>query len=227
MHKQDGSAQVSSRLRTPDLQPIFDHVSGVNNDSAVLKNGNYFLITNTDGLIGAGNNASRFGLYGNDTRFLSQWDVKLNGQTPSVLDGSVEKGYAGQFIYTNKAATDLAADAVSLHRDVVINNDTVSERLKLHNNTDAPQTVHLTVGTGSDFADMFEVRGWQRNERGQINEPIVSPDSGRIILSYKGLDGATVSTDISARGNGAERPSAQTVCTSPSRCRPMQSIVWS
>ncbi|CAN5499333.1 hypothetical protein BH10CYA1_BH10CYA1_61750 [soil metagenome] len=203
-----GVVKIGAGLKTPDVQPLFDHVSGVDNDSLVIKNGNTFMITNTEGRITSGDNIARFGVYNSDQRFLSNLDVRINGVEPKFQTASVDQAYAAKFQYTNAEATNLPADTVKLTRDVVINGEKVTERLNLQNTTDQPQSVHLTVGYGSDFADMFEVRGWLRNQRGVSNAPIVSPESGRVLLSHKGLDGETVHTEIGV--NGKDSPTQVT-----------------
>ncbi|HEY9712562.1 MAG TPA: glycogen debranching N-terminal domain-containing protein, partial [Chroococcales cyanobacterium] len=196
-----GIPQNGANLATPDLQPLFDHVSGVDNDSLVLKNNNYFMVMNPEGAItgNQGDAMSRFGLYGNDMRFLSNWDLKVNGQSPEFQAADLSKGYAGKFDYQ---PAESVAGGVSLSRDIVINNG-VGERLTVQNNTDMPQTVHLSYGFGSDFRDMFEVRGWQRAQRGETFAPVVSADGGKVLLSYNGLDGSTYSTEVGVNGNGA------------------------
>ncbi len=205
---EQGKPKIGADLKTPDVQPLFDHVSGVDNDSLVIKNGNTFMITNTEGRITSGDNIARFGVYNSDQRFLSNLDVRINGVEPKFQSASVDQAYAAKFQYNNAEATNLPADTVKLTRDVVINGEKVTEQLDLKNTTDLPQTVHLTVGYGSDFADMFEVRGWMRSQRGLTNEPIVSPESGKVLLSHKGLDGETVHTEIGV--NGKDNPTQVT-----------------
>ncbi len=193
--EQDKPAQ-GARLQTTDVQPLFDHISGVNNDSLVIKNGNTYVITDTEGRIRSAERTSRFGIYNNDQRFLSNFDIRLNGVEPKFERASVDKAYAARFEYTNSEAPQLAANSVKVTRDLVINADKVTERLDLKNTTDRPQSVQLRVGYGADFADMFEVRGMVRAEHGTSSEPIISANSKNIRLSHKGLDGQTVQTDI-------------------------------
>jgi glycogen debranching enzyme len=200
-----GLPKQGANLKTHDIQPIFDHVSGVDNDSLVIKNGNTFMITNTEGRIAGGDTTTRFGIYNSDQRFLSDLDVRLNGVQPKFESASVDQAYAAQFKYSNAEATNLPADTVQLTRDVVINGEKVTEKLNLANASNDSQTVHLTVGYKSDFADMFEVRGWKRTQFGDSNSPIVSPGNSSVLLSHTGLDGQIVHTEIgiNAKGNPA------------------------
>ena len=55
--------------------------------------------------------------------------------------------------------------------------------------------VELTLG--SDFADIFEIRGWKREKRGQFFK--ARRERKRLILSYQGLDGATVYSNVHFR----------------------------
>src|SRR4030095_16339690 len=46
----------------------------------------------------------------------------------------------------------------------------------------------------ADFADIFEIRGWKREKRGQYFAP--QPNRNSIAFAYQGLDGATIHTSI-------------------------------
>src|SRR5437763_12932431 len=70
-----------------------------------------------------------------------------------------------------------------------------SERIALSNH--GAQEVHLTLSLAfaSDFADIFEVRGIRRKQRGQAWSRMLR--AGSVVLSYNGLDGSLRETALS------------------------------
>src|SRR6266567_2926320 len=57
-----------------------------------------------------------------------------------------------------------------------------------------PISIHLAVGFGNDFADLFEVRGKRRQRRGKSR--CLAVDAGEVLLHYKGLDNELRSTRV-------------------------------
>jgi hypothetical protein len=49
---------------------------------------------------------------------------------------------------------------------------------------------------GADFADIFEVRGEKREQRGLLHEPQLDTRSGKVVLEYEGLDGVVRRTIV-------------------------------
>ncbi len=66
----------------------------------VIKNGKYFAILSETGALPPSSPYGN-GLYKDDTRYLSCWDISLNGQDTVLLLGDCQKGYAGTFNYAN------------------------------------------------------------------------------------------------------------------------------
>jgi glycogen debranching enzyme len=54
--------------------------------------------------------------------------------------------------------------------------------------------VRITIEFDADFRDIFEVRGMDRERRGQLQSPRV--ERNQVVMSYLGLDGATRTTSI-------------------------------
>src|SRR5262249_5014477 len=57
-----------------------------------------------------------------------------------------------------------------------------------------PLAVPLSLSFAADFADIFEVRGIRRQQRGRYLEPETGPDC--VVLGYEGLDGLIRRTRI-------------------------------
>jgi glycogen debranching enzyme len=204
----------TSSLQLPkyeiDTRPLCQGMPFLLTDAAhprsVLKNGSHFLVLDRTGSIPACNTLG-YGYYRYDTRQISQWEFTLD-QTPlSLLSSSIEKGYMGNFLYTNGQIESLhngAIDLIAQHKIIVTREIVLGERLweqicfeSLHNE---PITVDFTINFQSDFADMFEVRGLNRPARGQRMLPAQDKSGRAIFLAYNGLDGILLETVIEFTG---------------------------
>ncbi|HEY9677264.1 MAG TPA: glycogen debranching N-terminal domain-containing protein [Drouetiella sp.] len=171
-----------------------------NHPRQVLKHGAHFLVMDETGLMPADSNLG-CGLYREDTRYLSEWDFNLNGESLTLLSSNTEDGYAGRFVYGNKGPRQKPLDkplpeqTISVQRDVVIG-DEVRERILLTNFGVQDANVNFVIKFGSDFADMFEVRGQRRKQRGSYQQPAVDKSQSSVVLRYKGLDNMPYKTII-------------------------------
>src|SRR5437588_60084 len=96
---------------------------GQDRPSPVIKNGKQFLVMDQQGLVARDNKTG--GLYRDDTRYLKTWDIRLNGETPTLLQANTDEGYAARFIYANNKSSDPAykeveEQSIMLKRDSVI-----------------------------------------------------------------------------------------------------------
>lgn len=171
----------------------------------VIKHENRFLLLDLTGGMKPRHGAG-LGLYYNDTRFLSTWHWCLNGAPLQFLSGNADDGFACRMDYSNRADKDLRDQEVYVSRQLVINDELIEE-LKLVNFTASTQPLYLSLRLGSDWADMFEVRGSVRRARGQTFKPeIETPaaaggsEKGRITLAYLGLDGIVRKTKVYLTG---------------------------
>src|SRR6185295_4752063 len=95
---------------------------------------------------------------------------------------------------TSKGQGTIAHGTLHLLRSMFLWQGRCFERLLLSNYGLIPLPVALTYRFGADFVDIFEVRGFVRPRRGQIQEAEVGPASA--VLSYQGLDGVTRRTRL-------------------------------
>ena len=164
-----------------------------------LKRDDLFGVFDIDGDFGAGKGPE--GLYFHDTRFLSRFDLKLNGDTPLLLDSVVLEDNAAFLVdLTNNDIHD-AEGRVCVTRGTVFANrwkfllgQHCYERIGIRNYGIARQAARLDLAFGADFVDLFEVRGEKRRLRGVSETEIVSPSHVR--LRYRGLDHVVRLTDI-------------------------------
>ncbi|MBE0466083.1 MAG: amylo-alpha-1,6-glucosidase [Candidatus Desulforudis sp.] len=155
----------------------------------VLKEGDLFLTTLPDGEIPAGNMAG-LGLYYRDTRFLSCLEHFLNDTRPVLLSSTTRGSHFSQIELSNGELItrgDRLVPLQSIHlRLLRVMRQALFQRLRLVNYNMFEVDLTLRVLIGSDFRDIFEIRGHDRPRRGRCLEPVTT--MGSITLRYRGLD---------------------------------------
>ena len=164
----------------------------------VIREKNLTLVTKHNGDIPQEENYG-YGLYFNDCRFLSTYMLLINGQTPTEILSSDEKGYASVTMLTNPAITDcngkpVEKNTISLRRDRFIA-EAIHESLTIASFNDFPVDVEIRMIFDSDFDDMFTVRGITKTTEGTLKPP--SCEDGVLSLTYVGLDRHTRITRVS------------------------------
>src|ERR1700704_4033553 len=157
----------------------------------ILKHGNTFAVLDSFGDM-AGINGNPDGLYHEDTRFLSRLELRLNGARPLLLSSNpAEDNSVLSFDLANPDTVD--ADGSVLHRELIYVNrqqfvwqGAYCELYMARNYDVSPHVVPIGLRFAADFADIFEVRGQRRPERGQGSAELLSPDT--VALRYRGLD---------------------------------------
>src|SRR5437016_6722815 len=75
---------------------------------------------------------------------------------------------------------------VHVFRSKILWDKTCHERLRIHNYGRGPVDVSFAIEFDADFADIFEVRGMNRERRGRRLQSQVRKDG--LVLGYEGLD---------------------------------------
>lgn len=142
------------------------------------------------------------GLFLADTRFLSTFQIRLNGQTPVLLGSTEEDLFELSYLFANP---DL--EGIPARRLGILQRNTLRERssgladahmdISLVNWSLLAQTFELSVEVDCDFFDSFEARGVHRLKRGQIMPPEIH--DGTVTLSYVGLDDVKDTTCIRSK----------------------------
>ena len=158
----------------------------------ILKHGDTFAVLDRFGDI-IGSAGSPDGIYHQDTRYLSQLELRLNGARPLLLSSNPAEDDAVLPVDLANADT-VAADGKTLHRELIYVNRrqfvwrAAYYELLLVRNFDLQQhVVTLEIRFAADFADIFEVRGMSRAHRGRSSAARLGPDM--TALRYQGLDG--------------------------------------
>src|SRR3989441_4932659 len=165
-----------------------------------LKHDDTFLVLDSHGDVGASAGGSD-GLFHCDTRFLSHLELLLNGAQPLLLGSNVRDDntqltvdLTNPDVYFDHRLV-LPKDTLHVVRTIFLWRDTAYQRLAIRNHGDPAVDLRLTMLFDSDFADLFEVRGLQRERRGASTRQAVRP--GTTVLSYKGLDAQLRQTVLS------------------------------
>jgi glycogen debranching enzyme len=181
-------------------------------DALIIREDGLFLLTDPDGDIPL-NNDSGFGLYHNDTRYLSGWDLSLIGVEPIVLLSTAELGFGEEQVMTNPELINakgetLPSGSLEIRRQRVID-QSVIESVRLTNFAVVPLALTLQYEFDADFADIFELRGVSRRKQGRLLRPRLHPAA--VTFSYRGLDEVTrrVRVQFRRRPDLLERQRAQ------------------
>jgi glycogen debranching enzyme len=171
------------------------YISTMLEHNLVLKSGELYLVGNiaTDG-----SRERATGLYLRDTRHLSTFLVKLNGQQPEVLSANAHDATHGAVVTANRLFRS-PNDEVVLPLQILLEqtvklDDNLRMSFTLQNFHRAPVELALEIEIASDFRDLFDVRGFPRAGRGKLTQPVI--DGKSVTLGYVGLDGQTIQTIV-------------------------------
>jgi glycogen debranching enzyme len=157
----------------------------------VLKQGGTFGLFDRYGDIHSLRTGSQ-GLYHEGTRFLSRFELTMNGERPLLLSSTVTEKNVLLNVdlmnpdITHEGQVEVTRGALHLSRTRFLWQGLCFERLRIHNYSLLPIPVRLSISVDADFADLFEVRGTKRDHRGRRLETVTSKDG--ISLGYAGLD---------------------------------------
>jgi glycogen debranching enzyme len=169
----------------------------------VIKHANLYLLTDPFGDIHV--DSRGLGLYDRDTRLLSCSSLRVNGVRPVLLQSTTGGNYRGTIQLTNPTIDrnieskvnpldDLAGRKIGIGRDRMLSLRGLEERLTVENYAERAETVTIELEFGIDGADIFEVRGRVRSERGTLHPAAALPT--RVTFRYDGLDGRRRSTHL-------------------------------
>ncbi|HEY1300425.1 MAG TPA: amylo-alpha-1,6-glucosidase [Stellaceae bacterium] len=157
-----------------------------------LKHGLTFAVFDPRGDIGGGD-GSPDGLYHRDTRYLSRFELQLNGAPLLLLSSNVQEDnvvlsvdLANPDYLSRSGRIAMRGELIHVNRRKYIWQDSCYERLLVHNFDQVPHAIELAIEFASDFADLFEVRGQKRPRRGRL--AVERRSNAAVALHYYGLD---------------------------------------
>lgn len=151
-------------------------------DFNVIKDGELFLLTEKNGDID-GKTEDSYGLFMKDTRFLSEMEILINGEKPTLLSSNNPKSYTAAF-YSMIDVKDVGT--LELKRERFIYDGTLYEKLQLTNYFLEEKTYQVSIKFAADFQDMFIVRKYRE---GQLGKHLgQKQDKQGLSFSYVGSD---------------------------------------
>src|SRR5262249_48992770 len=146
-------------------------------DAVVVKNGNLFFLTEPDGKVPLGGNHG-FGLYYNDCRYLSGYELRLAGAAPLCMVSTAERGYLAALQLTN---FDIRmTDGTLIHKEEIgirwdrlmdANKPALNELITLENFGAQNASFPLELTFEASFEDVFAIRGLLIEKLGRIHPP--------------------------------------------------------
>jgi glycogen debranching enzyme len=174
-------------------------------DYLVAKHDRCFLLVDEHGdILPAGH--CGLGLFHDDTRMVSQYALTFRGGPASLLSSRATSMYGLQ-VDLAIGDRDFGGDSwdpkniIHVRREILLS-DHMEERLTLTSFLPRALDFWAELEVGCDFADIFEVRGWKRDERGQFYEPVAG--EGSLCFAYRGRDGRLLRSRVRFSGPPAE-----------------------
>jgi glycogen debranching enzyme len=141
------------------------------------------------------------GIYYGDTRFLSHQELLIGGVRPMFLNSSVKESNGLFIIELMNPDLDPAGMSriekglLHIFRAKLLWDGACYEHVRIVNfGLEAIETT-VSMEFGADYADIFQVRGFQRSRQGEYLPSVC--DRSEIVLAYRGLDQTVRRTRIS------------------------------
>jgi glycogen debranching enzyme len=141
------------------------------------------------------------GFFAWDTRFISRWELRIDGVSGDLLSVNQREHLAAQFFLAAPTSTPHDESAYSVIRERVID-QVWFERLTVINNRSEPLSLQLQMLIDTDFADIFEIKEGGPRPR----EIVRRHDETWMTMSYsreRFSRAVTISTSLPARIDGS------------------------
>jgi glycogen debranching enzyme len=148
-------------------------------DTVSILEGDTFVVSDRRGDVIPSTNQPH-GLFLQDTRFLSQWRLTVDGRSPEVLSTDDVNYFSAQFFLMPPAESPYDQATFSLMRKRWVG-DGFHEDLIVLNHTGQPLELDLHLEAAADFADLFEVK----DALDKKGEHYRSASQGRLVLGYR------------------------------------------
>jgi glycogen debranching enzyme len=148
-------------------------------DTVSILEGDTFVVSNRRGDV-VPSKSEPHGLFHQDTRFLSCWQLTLDGQPPRILSTDDVNYFSAQFFLIPAAGTIYDDAALSIIRSRSVG-DGFHEDVTLLNHTAEPLELELRLEAAADFADLFEVK----DALDKKGEHYTVVEGSRLVLGYR------------------------------------------
>ena len=160
----------------------------------VLKDGQLFIVADRNGDITALNREGQ-GLYFQDARHLSLFEMHINGTRLTLLSSASQSNFSCNMQFTNDLLLNGDGNVIAEPRTIKVNRErfvsgSFFERIDFLNYNAHPVCLTVRFTCGSDFRDMFEVRGFEVENAGLPGEIApIAVERDRIVFGYRGAEG--------------------------------------
>jgi glycogen debranching enzyme len=144
-----------------------------------ILDGNAFVVSDSSGDIEASPSAPN-GLFAYDTRFLSTWRLTINGDRLHALSVDDVQYYETRFFLVPGEAQVYVDAKLSVVRERIMRNG-FDEGITILNHGGEPADLTIHMATGSDFADLFEIK----DVLGKQGRHYARVADDRLILGYE------------------------------------------
>jgi glycogen debranching enzyme len=191
------SERAGNILPTSDETPFYIPATDAPaRQRRTLKKNDTFAVFDSHGDIGA-STGGQDGLFHCDTRYLSHLELLINGSRPLLLHSAMRDDNLNYYVdltnpdfYIDRKLV-MQKDTVHISRTIYLKDGSLRERIALTNHGSESVRFSLSMLFGSDFADIFEVRGMKRERRGtssvEVDQAPVD-QTPLVHLRYQGLD---------------------------------------
>jgi glycogen debranching enzyme len=170
-------------------------------ERTVLKEGQLFIVADRDGDIKALNLEGQ-GLYYRDRRHLSLFEMAVNGTRLTLLSAASELNFMSTLQFSNDLLLGPDGRLLAEPRTISITRQrfvagSLLERIEFFNYNPHPISLIVRFTCGSDFRDMFDVRGFDVDGAASTGEvdPIQVKADG-VVLGYRSHTGARRRTHV-------------------------------
>jgi glycogen debranching enzyme len=148
-------------------------------DLVSILDGNTFLVSDSRGDIDPSPTLPT-GLFSFDTRFLSRWELTIDGERLHALSIDDLQYYETRFFLVPGEPTHYVDAKVSVIRQRTIGGS-FDEQLTVLNHQGEPVELTIRVEVGCDFADLFEIK----DVKEKVGAAQAFVEDGRLRLSYR------------------------------------------
>ena len=186
---EDEEAERKERLLTKGRASVTRSISS----AIVTKDGNLFLVTETNGGIPT-DTEHGFGLYYNDCRYLSGYEIAIGGARADSLAATAEEGFRARHELTNadirlQDQTLVPKETLGIRFDRLLDGERgcFQDRIQIENFGAERIELPVAVDLRATFEDVFSVRGLLAKQPGRLHEPLWQ--EGSLVFRYDGSDG--------------------------------------
>jgi glycogen debranching enzyme len=130
------------------------------------------------------------GFFSNDTRRLSKFVLKVNGERPLLLSSGKVEYFSAAFYLRNPLAGGLDHDVLSIVRSRFVG-DAMQDRIAVTNESMLPQRFTIELDLENDFADIFSVKDFDFT----LGNPLQASPLPAVAAETWSDDGASVTFD--------------------------------